>query len=656
MSDSMERTRRLPVGAEVLPQGGVHFRVWAARRKRVKVIIEGPTAQKQVIELGSEPDGYFSGTAKAAGDGTLYRFKLDDDEKLYPDPASRFQPEGPHGPSQVVDPDRFKWTDDNWPGVRLKGQVIYEMHVGTFTREGTWDAAARELEELARVGITVIEALPVHEFPGRFGWGYDGVDLFAPVHLYGVPDDLRRFVDRAHGVGIGVILDVVYNHFGPDGNYLRQFSEDYFTDEHMTDWGEAINFYSEHSEPVREFITANAGYWIDEFHLDGLRLDATQNIYDESPDHILAALTRRARSAAGNRSIILVAENEPQHTLLVRPAERGGYGIDALWNDDLHHSAMVAMTGRNEAYYTDYLGKSQEFISAIKHGYLYQGQRYKWQRQRRGTPALDLEPEKFVTFIQNHDQIANTARGERCHQMTSPGRYKAMTALMLLAPGTPMLFQGQEFAASTPFAYFADHEPDLARLVRTGRAEFLEQFRSYDTEEIQSRLPDPADQATFERCKLDFAERERHAEIYAMHIDLLKLRREDKAFSAQRKRAIDGAVLSDEAFVLRYFNDEGDDRLLIVNFGTDLHLDPAPEPLLAPPDNSLWKVLWSSESTRYGGSGTPALDSDDNWRVPGHAAVALAPVFYEATMKERYIMGDRKSIEIRKALRSKKDG
>ncbi len=657
MNDSKERARRLPVGAEALPGGGVHFRVWAPRRKSVKAIIEGQAGrERQVIELGGEPDGYFSGTAKAAGAGALYRFKLDMDENLYPDPASRFQPEGPHGPSQVVDPSRFKWTDADWPGVRLKGQVIYEMHVGTFTREGTWEAASRELEELARVGITVIEVMPIHEFPGSFGWGYDGVDLFAPTHLYGAADDFRRFVDRAHAFQIGVILDVVYNHFGPDGNYLRQFCEDYFTAAHITDWGEAINFYAEHSAPVREFVIENAGYWIDEFHLDGLRLDATQNVYDESDDHILAALTRRARSAAGTRTIIVVGENEPQRTKLIRPTERGGFGIDALWNDDLHHSAMVAMTGRNEAYYTDYFGKAQEFVSAIKHGYLYQGQRYKWQWQRRGTPALDLEPEKFITFIQNHDQIANTARGERCHQLTSPGRYRAMTALMLLAPGTPMLFQGQEFAASSPFLYFASHESDLAQLVRNGRAEFLEQFRSYATEEIQSRLPDPADPYTFESCKLDFAERERHAEIYAMHIDLLKLRRDDLAFSAQAKRGVDGAVLADEAFVLRYFVDDGSDRLLLVNFGRDLNLDPAPEPLLAPPDNARWNVLWSSESVRYGGSGTPALDTQDNWRIPGHAAVALAPIDYEESKTERYIMGDRKSLEIREALRSKKDG
>ncbi|HKP88181.1 MAG TPA: malto-oligosyltrehalose trehalohydrolase [Blastocatellia bacterium] len=660
MSDGTEQARRLPVGAEVLPGGGVHFRVWAPRRKKVKVVIEGEGARadddQQVIELRGEADGYFSGAAERAGDGTLYRFKLDTDDKLYPDPASRFQPRGPHGPSQVIDPTKFKWTDDDRAGVRLAGQVIYEMHVGTFTREGTWGSAMGELEELADLGITVIEVMPVHEFPGRFGWGYDGVDLFAPTRLYGTPDDFRRFVDRAHALGVGVILDVVYNHFGPDGNYLRQFSEDYFTDEHVTDWGDAINFYAENSAPVREFVISNAGYWVDEFHLDGLRLDATQNIYDESPDHVLAALTRRAREAARNRSIILVAENEPQETNLVRPPEQGGFGIDMLWNDDFHHTAMVALTGRREAYYMDYLGRPQEFISAIKYGYLYQGQRYKWQKKRRGTPALDLEPAKFVTFIQNHDQIANTARGERAHQLTSPGRYRAMTALMLLAPATPMLFQGQEFAASAPFLYFADHEPDLARLVSRGRAKFLKQFPSYATPEIQAMLPDPSDPATFERSKLDFRDRERHAGIYAMHRDLLKLRREDKLFSAQRKRSVDGAVLADEAFVLRLFGEDGDDRLLICNFGADLHLDPAPEPLLAPPENMRWQILWSSEDPRYGGNGAPPVEPKGRWRMQGHAAVALAPAFHEERKTlQRAKPRDDKTDEIKNLPGGKKD-
>jgi maltooligosyltrehalose trehalohydrolase len=626
----MEQQRRLPVGAEVLPGGGVHFRVWAPRRKKVRAVIETTTARDaatrpEAIDLSEEAEGYFTGAAQRAGDGTLYRFKLDDDDKLYPDPASRFQPEGPHGPSQAIDPNKFRWSDAEWRGVPLEGQVIYEMHVGTFTKEGTWEAAGRELAELADAGITVLELMPIHEFPGRFGWGYDGVDMFAPTRLYGEPDDFRRFVDRAHSVGLGVILDVVYNHLGPDGNYLKQFSEDYFTDRYETDWGEAINYDGKNAGPVREFFLANASYWVDEFHLDGLRIDATQNIYDKSSDHILAAITRQAREAAPARPIIIVAENEPQHTNLVRPVERGGFGMDALWNDDFHHSAMVALSGHNEAYYTDYNGAPQEFISAVKYGYLYQGQWYKWQKQRRGTPGFDLKPAQFVTFIQNHDQIANSGCGDRAHLLSSPGRYRAMIALMLLAPGTPMLFQGQEFAASTPFLYFADHEPQLAKLVQNGRGEFLAQFPSLGLEEIQCRLAEPADRSTFERCKLDFSERETHREAYALHRDLLKLRREDKVFSAQRPRGVDGAVLASEAFVLRYFGEDGDDRLLVVNFGHDLHFNPAPEPLLAPPENMRWEILWSSEAPRYGGLGTPPLDKRDNWRIPGRAAVALIP-------------------------------
>ena len=616
--------RRLPVGAEVLPEGGVHFRVWAPRRRTVEVIIEPGGA---VVTLEPDGEGYFSALTTEARAGSLYRFRLDgDDSYLYPDPASRYQPDGPHGPSQVVDPSAFRWADGGWKGVRLRGQVIYEMHVGTFTREGSWAAAARELPELAALGVTVVEPMPVADLPGRFGWGYDGVSMFAPTRLYGRPDDFRRFVDEAHRAGLAVILDVVYNHFGPDGNYLRQFAEEYFSTRHATEWGEAINFDGPGSRGVREFFISNAAYWIEEFHLDGFRFDATQQIFDDSPEHILAALARRAREAAAGREIILVAENEPQHTRLARPPERGGYGLDALWNDDYHHSAGVAMTGRNEAYYTDYTGRPQEFVSAVKYGYLYQGQRYKWQRQRRGTPALDLRPEQFVVFIQNHDQVSNSARGERPQMLTSPGRYRAMTALTLLAPATPMLFQGQEFGASAPFHYFADHNPDLAQLVRKGRAEFLAQFRSIGTRATFDALPDPSDPDTFERCKLDFSERERNRGVYQMHKDLLRLRREDPAFSAQRPRGVDGAVLGPEAFLLRFFAEDGqEDRLLLVNLGPDLYLNPAPEPLLAAPEGRVWAVLWSSEDYAYGGGGTSPLETRNNWYVPGHAAVAMRP-------------------------------
>jgi maltooligosyltrehalose trehalohydrolase len=630
----------MQVGAELNPEGGVNFCVWAPQRGTVEVVIEDGSRPLS-YELKTGPDGYFSSLVAGAEAGTRYRFRLDGDDKLFPDPASRFQPDGPHGPSQVIDPNNFKWTDNDWPGVGIRGQVIYELHLGTFTPEGTFAAAARELQELADQGITVIELMPVSEFPGKFGWGYDGVNLFAPAHIYGTPDDLRRFVDGAHSVGLGVILDVVYNHFGPDGNYLSEFSPDYFTTKYKTDWGAAINFDGDNSAPVRDYFIANAGYWMEEFHFDGFRFDATQNIYDHSPDHILAAIAREVRTVAKGRETILVGENEPQHVKLVQSPERGGYGFDALWNDDFHHSAMVAMTGRNEAYYTDYLGKPQEFISAVKYGYLYQGQWYRWQRQRRGTSDLSLPPTSYVTFIQNHDQIANSGKGERCHSLTSPGRYRAMTALMLLAPGTPMLFQGQEYAASQPFYYFADHEPELAKLIFAGRNKELSQFRSLATHEAQAYLPDPADPQTFEKCKLDFSERKRNAKIYQMHRDLLKLRREDGAFSAQRRGGVDGAVLADEAFVLRFFGGGGvddpnpfDDRLLVVNFGVDLILNPAPEPLLAPPIRQEWAILWSSEDPWYGGLGTPPLETTENWLIPGHAAIVLRPTLRTEMVEE----------------------
>jgi maltooligosyltrehalose trehalohydrolase len=599
--------------------------VWAPASNRVEIVpMEGPA-----VRLEPESGGYFSGFLRSAAAGTRYRFRLGDGGQLYPDPASRFQPDGPHGPSEVVDPGAFAWTDTDWRGASLPGQVLYELHIGTFTQEGTWEAAERQLPELAACGITCLEVMPVADFAGSFGWGYDGVNLFAPTRLYGDPDDFRRFVDVAHSHGVAVILDVVYNHLGPDGNYLKPFAPAYFTEKYKTEWGEAINFDGADSGPVREYFTANAGYWIDEFHIDGLRLDATQAIYDDTPDpsrHILTEIGQRVRDAAHGRATIIVTENEPQLPKLVRPVERGGNGLDALWNDDFHHSAMVALTGRCEAYYTDYSGTPQEFISAVKYGYLYQGQWYHWQENRRGKPGLDLSPAAFITFVQNHDQVANSGRGLRAHQLTSPGRYRAITALLLLAPSTPMLFMGQEFAASAPFLYFADHTPELAALVQSGRAEFLDQFRTITDARMRDFLAPPHDRRTFDRCKLDFTERHKHVAQYQLTRDLLKLRREDPALRAQKPRGVDGAVLGDQAFVLRFFRDEGLDRLLIVNFGRDLHLLSCPEPLIAPPEGMRWRVILSTEDPDYGGCGTPAVDTEtEGWRVLGETAVVLAP-------------------------------
>ncbi len=619
--------RRFPVGAEVTPYGGVHFRVWAPKSEHLAVELCGnarfdPDAT-EAVGLEREEQGYFSGYVARATPGMLYKFRLSDGS--FPDPASRFQPEGPHGPSQIVDPSCFRWTDEPWRGVPRRGQVIYEMHIGTFTGEGTWRSAQEQLPELARLGVTVLEVMPVAEFPGRFGWGYDGVDLFAPTRLYGTPDEFRAFVDAAHRLGLGVILDVVYNHLGPDGNYLKRFSEDYFTDRHLCEWGEAINFDDANSGPVREFFATNAAYWVQEYHLDGLRLDATQQIFDASPNHILGVISRKVHEAARGRSTYLVAENELQEARLARPFEQDGFGLDALWNDDFHHSARVALTGRSEAYYSDYHGTPQEFISAVKWGFLYQGQWSSWQKKRRGTPSFGLGPEQFVTFLQNHDQVANSLRGLRLGALTSPGRLRAMTALLLLAPGTPMLFQGQEFGASSPFLFFADHHLELAKLVAKGRGDFLRQFETVACPACDAYVSEAGAEATFLRSKLDLSEREKHAAIYQLHGDLLKLRRKDPVFSNPRLGGVEGAVLGPEAFVLRFFGAHGDDRLLLVNLGLDLNLTPLPEPLLAPVEGREWSLLWSSEEPRYGGCGTPKVEQEDGWRMLGHAAVVLGP-------------------------------
>lgn len=625
MSDVLQR--KYSIGAEVI-NNGVDFRVWAPKQESLHLILD--KNQDNPLTMQRLENGYFGYFAQGAKANSLYQFRCEDDQSLYPDPASRFQPYGPSGPSQVVDPTSYCWSEHNWHGLDGKGRIIYEMHIGTFTQEGTWKAAEKELKELSRIGINVIEMMPIAEFPGEFGWGYDGVNLFAPMHIYGTPDELRSFIDAAHQCGIGVILDVVYNHFGPDQNYLNHFSDHYFSQKHKTDWGNAINFDDVDSQFVREFFIINAAYWIEEFHFDGLRIDASQNIYDESPTHILNEITQTARKAGQNRSVYIIAENEPQHSILVRPIDKGGNGLDALWNDDFHHSAMVRMTGRNEAYYSDHKGLAQEFLSAIKYGFLYQGQWYSWQEKKRGTPSLDLEPCQFINFIQNHDQIANSAHGKRAHQITDPSTYRTMTALLLLAPQTPMLFQGQEFAATNPFHYFADHKEELAKKVNKGRLEFFKQFPSIMTPEIRSALPKPTDNLTFLKCKLDFNERATNEAYYLLHSDLLALRKNDPVFNQSLCSKLDGAIINPDAFIIRYFGQD-DERLVIVNFGIDFDFSPTPEPLTAPPENCYWDLLWSSEDSKYDGSGFLRLTTKGNWHIQGRSLMILSSHLIEKT-------------------------
>jgi maltooligosyltrehalose trehalohydrolase len=589
-------------GAFVLTDGGgVEFRVWAPERRSVEVILENHSD----VPLAKDTNGYFAGVIRDAAAGQRYRYRLDGNETLA-DPASRFQPDGINGPSEIIDTSSFLWTDSAWPGATLAGQALYEMHIGTFTREGTFDAGAKMLPDLKELGITVIEMMPIADFAGTFGWGYDGVFPYAVYEQYGRPEDLAGFINTAHELGLAVILDVVYNHIGPVGNVLPSFSPYYFSKTETTDWGPAINFDGEHNAPVREYIRNNAVYWVRDFHFDGLRIDATQDIYDRSKKHIILDFVEAAHAAAPDRGVMIIGENEPQQCFYVRPPSAGGYGLDGLWNDDFHHSAIVSLTGKSDAYYSDYQGRPQEFVSALKYGYLYQGQWY---------------------CIQNHDQIANSATGARIHELTSPAKLRALTAVLLLGPATPMLFQGQEYASPTPFLYFADFCDDLAQSVRQGRRDFLKQWQSMKDAALDEYLSDPCDRRTFERCKLDLSLKRQRRTWYDLHADLLRLRKQDAVISAQGRWGLDGAVLGQDSFAIRFFSEAHEsDRLLLVNLGVEFVMSPLPEPLLAPPRNREWNVTWSSEHPKYGGNGVAPVVTEAGWRLPGYAAVLLAPV------------------------------
>jgi maltooligosyltrehalose trehalohydrolase len=625
----MTRPRRLPVGVEIdRSEGGGRARVWAPAWRRVALVVESGALAGRAFALEREAvSGYFAGFVPGLTPGTRYRFRLGDDGPLLADPASRFQPEGPFGPSELVDPDDFAWSDGAWRGIEPHRHVLYELHVGTFTPEGTWRAAARELAFLADLGVTTIELMPVADFAGAYNWGYDGVNLFAPTRNYGTPRELRAFVDRAHALGLAVILDVVYNHFGPAGNPYFTYAPAYKSARYTNEWGDPLNFDGDDAGPVRELFVANAGYWIDEFHLDGLRLDATQQIFDASPEHVVTAIARRAREAGRGRRIFVVAENEPQDVTTLRDPDAGGFGLDAMWNDDFHHTARIAACGVVDGYLHDYGGTPQELVSAIEHGFLYQGQIYPWQRNPRGTSTRGLARHRFVHYLENHDQAANIGFGERMITRTTPGRWRALTALLLLSPELPMLFQGQETGSTRPWRFFVDHEPDLARAVRTGRAAFVAQFAQIGTPEAQAALPDPTARATFEACVLDPGERDLARPMVALHRDLLRLRRDDPTLSSPAT-TVTGAVLGDRALVLRFVgarDDGADDRLLIVNLGATLARTSVPEPRIAPPAGTGWRVAWSSEDPRYQGHGTPTPFRRRGLYVPADTAVLFVP-------------------------------
>lgn len=617
------------VGA-LLSDRGVEFCVWAPELNSVDVVFAD--GGRHPLEKGD--DGFFSALVKDAKAGTRYKFAPNGGADAFPDPASRFQPEGPHKWSEVTDSAAYAWSENekSWKGRELKGQVIYEFHVGTFTEGGTYRSAAAEFERLRELGITVLELMPVNQFAGEHGWGYDGVDMFAPHHAYGTPDDLRWMIDKAHQSGLSVILDVVYNHFGPDGNYLAQFSRFYVSGEE-SEWGAAPNFDGENSGPVREFFLQNVEMWIRDFHFDGLRFDATQAICDNGTHgrHILAEMSEIAHEAAGERKIILVSECERQWSDQLVPVAAGGKGLHGMWNDDLHHSAVVRLTGKREAYYCDHPARAQEFVSAAKYGFLYQGQFYSWQMANRGTPFPKLEPWQPITFLENHDQVANNLLGTRPRAHSSPRMYRAMCGYWLLSTGTPMFFQGQEYGSTRHFVYFCDHESGLCSNIRTGRTQFLSQFESIaKLENAEEAIADPGKEDTFLSSKLMAEDRETEEakQLQAMFADLLRIRREDPVINDQCKGCLDGAVLSEDAFILRYFAKDQSvgDRMVVTNFGRFLELVHLPEPLLAPPAGMEWEMVWNSEHLEYGGSGAMNPVAQNGWHVAEEATILLRAV------------------------------
>ncbi len=508
-------------------QGGVFFRVWAPRAQSLEVALErvGRPLTTEKLERGR--DGYFEALLRSAAPGDEYRYRVDG-KGPYPDPASRFQPAGVHGPSLVVDPGAYAWTDGDWRGVPSGEMIFYELHLGTFTAEGTFDGAAAKLHALAELGVTALELMPVADFPGRRNWGYDGAALFAPARCYGDPDRFRAFVDAAHRLGLAVFLDVVYNHFGPNGNYTGAFSPGYLAPARSSPWGAAVNFDGEGSRQVRDFFIENARHWIHEYHLDGLRLDATHALVDERPRHFLAELGERVRaSLPAGRRVALIAEDNRNIARIVRPPAEGGWGMDAVWADDFHHQMRHLLAGDREGYYADYEENIEDLALILRQGWLYTGQYSRYFKAPRGAPTDGLAPERFVFCLQNHDQIGNRAFGERFNQQIDAAAFRAASVLLLTAPQTPLLFMGQEWGAATPFLYFTDHEPELGKRITQGRRRELEAFSGPAAREPRAPIPDPQALETFERSRLMWEERAGAGArgLLCLYQALLKLRR-----------------------------------------------------------------------------------------------------------------------------------
>lgn len=607
-------TKETPIGAWPLGGGQYRFRLWAPAVERVELELQGLRASSRVPMVRGR-DGYHTAVAGSLAAGARYKYHVDGNGP-FPDPASRSQPDGPHGHSALVDPSGFRWTDTSWTGLDARRLVIYELHVGTATPAGTFDALIDRLPDIQELGATAIELMPVAECPGRWNWGYDGVSIWAPSSRYGGPEALRRLVDAAHRHGLGVIMDVVYNHMGPDGNYLRCFSPEYFTSAHHTPWGDAVNFAS---RPVREFFIQNALHWLREYHIDGLRCDATHEIRDASKPHILSELSTRAR-AASQHEPILIAEDDRNDRKLILPSTRGGLGFDGVWADDLHHQLQVAINHDRDGYYRNYTGTTRALARTLARGWYFEGQRAPVSGKPRGTSPTGLPWTAFLHCLQNHDQIGNRALGERLHHQIEPDLWRAASAFLLLSPYPPLLFMGQEWAATAPFQFFTDHHLDLGKLVTVGRRREFSGFHAFRSEALRHKIPDPQSEDTFRRSKISWEERERqpHAGVLLLYRELLRLRH---AAPVPTRAGFTTGTAGATALWYRR-RAAGTDMMVVFNLRGKARVDLSREGL-RPARGRVWELEVSTEERRFGGKPRRVRLDEGKLSLKGAGAVVL---------------------------------
>jgi maltooligosyltrehalose trehalohydrolase len=594
--------RIISQGAEAR-EDHVSFRTWATEKRAVSVVIFGDDEQiERVFPMELDGSGYYNAVDTESGPGTLYKYRLDGN--LVPDIASRFQPQGVHGPSEVVDGRLFSWTDSGWKPPGLRDLVIYELHVGTFTAKGTFAAIPARFDHLKSIGINAIELMPIADFAGDRNWGYDCVSIYAPSRAYGRPDDLRAFVNAAHEAGLAVILDVVYNHLGPDGNYMGVYSKRYFNSAHKTPWGAAFSLDAPDAIAVRRHFAENAPYWIKEFHVDGFRLDATHAILDASPTHLVQEIAEEVQALGG----FVVCEDPRNERKLILPRQQGGYGCDAVWADDFHHVVRVQMTGENEGYMGYFKGTIEELLKTLREGWLFTGELQK-DGIPRGTSGADIEPEHFVHCISNHDQVGNRAYGERLSQAVSPEAYRAASALLLTGPYTPMLFMGQEWATSAPFLYFTDHNDELGKGVTEGRRKEFADFSEFRDPAKRAKIPDPQAISTFTRSKLKWAQIDEapHLETLQLYRDFIEFRQ--KELTNRNRDCWQVDQIANHAIATRFRRSKAGDILIVFQLVPDevtLYFD---HELLRPGNGRNWSVVASTNQVDYGGEGAAQFDT-----------------------------------------------